>query len=180
MMTRPLAWAALLAGVILTALLFGAGHGARGDPATGAASSAEASRRETPSPDLDKARRYNRKLEAIIYREVSRAERNERRLARARWSFRRALGTSPLGNHWLEDAFNCIHRYEGSWTDPGAPYYGGLQFDRSFMATYGAEYLRAIGTANHWPRSVQIAVAIKGYLARGFSPWPVTRRMCGL
>jgi len=25
--------------------------------------------------------------------------------------------------------FLCIHRFEGSWTDSGAPYYGGLQMD---------------------------------------------------
>src|SRR5947209_894047 len=24
-------------------------------------------------------------------------------------------------------AWNCIHHYEGSWTDPNAPYWGGLQ-----------------------------------------------------
>ena len=177
-MSRPLAWAALIAGVILTALLFGAGHGARGDPATGLNIAVPG---ETPSPELARARAYNRKLERILYRQVTRAEQNERKLRRARWTFRRALGTSPLGNHWLEDAFNCIHRYEGGWgAATGNGYYGGLQMDYSFMRSYGPEYLRAIGTANHWPRSVQIAVGIRGYLARGFSPWPNTRRACGL
>jgi hypothetical protein len=81
----------------------------------------------------------------------------------------------------LMSAFLCIHRYEGSWTDPGAPYYGGLQMDWQFMATYGAEYLRAWGGANNWPPQVQIAVAIKAYLAgRGFWPWPTSARLCGL
>src|SRR5207342_965402 len=45
----------------------------------------------------------------------------------------------------LMRAFACIHRYEGSWTDPNAPYYGGLQMDYTFMSTYGADYLRAWG-----------------------------------
>ena len=33
--------------------------------------------------------------------------------------------------------FLCIHRYEGSWTDTGAPYYGGLQMDVGFQQHYG-------------------------------------------
>ena len=31
----------------------------------------------------------------------------------------------PHKSQWL-----CIHGYEGSWTDPNSPYYGGLQMDR--------------------------------------------------
>lgn len=78
-------------------------------------------------------------------------------------------------------AFACIHKYEGSWTDPGAPYYGGLQMDYTFMSTYGGDYLRAWGTADHWPPSVQISVAIRAYLSgRGFYPWPTSARLCGL
>ena len=78
-------------------------------------------------------------------------------------------------------AFLCIHRYEGAWNDHGAPYWGGLQMDYGFQVTYGREYLRAFGTADHWPPSLQIAVAIRAYLSgRGFSPWPNTARRCGL
>jgi len=168
----------LIAVLRLAAEAFGAGHGARGDPATGLNVAVPG---ETPGPELARARAYNRKLERILYRQVTRAERNERRLRRARFVFRRSLGTSPLGNHWLEDAFQCIHRYEAGWgAQTGNGYYGGLQMDRSFMRAYGPEFLRAIGTANHWPRSVQITVAIRGYLERGFQPWPNTRRACGL
>jgi hypothetical protein len=77
--------------------------------------------------------------------------------------------------------FMCIHRFEGSWTDPGAPYYGGLQMDWTFMNTYGSDYLRAWGTADHWPPAVQIAVAMRAYLSgRGFYPWPTSARLCGL
>jgi hypothetical protein len=53
--------------------------------------------------------------------------------------------------------------------------------DMTFQQTYGREYLRAFGTADHWPPGIQIAVAIKAYLSgRGFGPWPRTSRMCGL
>jgi hypothetical protein len=77
--------------------------------------------------------------------------------------------------------FMCIHRFEGSWTDPGAPYYGGLQMDWTFMNTYGGDYLRAWGTADHWPPAIQIAVAMRAYLSgRGFYPWPNSARLCGL
>jgi hypothetical protein len=133
---------------------------------------------------LDRARRYSRRLERVVAREVSRAERNERRLRRARLNFRRALGTSPIGNHWLETAFQCIYRYEhgaGGWgTATGNGYEGGLQMDRSFQLAHGRDYLRAFGPAYNWPRSVQIAVAIDAWTTRGFGPWPSTRKACGL
>jgi hypothetical protein len=85
------------------------------------------------------------------------------------------------GASGLERAFLCVHSHEGSWQDPGAPYYGGLQMDSSFMATYGGPYLRAFGTADRWTPAMQIATAERAYLAgRGWSPWPNTARMCGL
>ena len=81
----------------------------------------------------------------------------------------------------LERKFLCIHGFEGSWTDPNAPYWGGVQMDLEFMKTYGPEFYRAWGTADHWPVSVQIAVAMRAYLSgRGFHPWPNTARYCGL
>ena len=83
---------------------------------------------------------------------------------------RRALGTSPIGNHWLEAAFLCIHQHEGSWRDQGLPYFGGLQMDLDFQRAYGRDYLRYFGTADRWPMSVQLAVAIRGYISRGFRP----------
>jgi hypothetical protein len=131
-------------------------------------------------PELARARAYNRRLERIVHREVSRAERNERLIARTRQAARRALGTSPIGNHPLESAFLCIHGFEGSWRDRGDPYWGGLQMDWDFMRAYGREFLSHWGPASNWPRSVQITVAIRGWLSRGFGPWPTTRRFCGL
>lgn len=82
--------------------------------------------------------------------------------------------------------FQCIHSHEGSWTDPNAPYYGGLQMDWGFMATYGTWLLKNRGTADKWTRHQQLHVAYraykgwKGFPARGFSPWPSTRRLCGV
>lgn len=80
----------------------------------------------------------------------------------------------------------CIHRYEGSWTDPNAPYWGGLQMDYGFQDTYGHEYLKRWGTADHWPVWAQITAARRardgygGYGPRGYGPWPNTARICGL
>lgn len=78
-------------------------------------------------------------------------------------------------------AWLCIHRYEGAWTDPNAPYYGGLQMDMSFMQAYGSRLLRTKGTADHWTPLEQIWVAERAYESgRGFFPWPNTARWCGL
>jgi hypothetical protein len=75
--------------------------------------------------------------------------------------------------------FMCIHSHEGSWTDSGSPYYGGLQMDTEFQRTYGLALYRAKGTADHWTWLEQIWVAERAYLTRGFNPWP-TRQYCGL
>ncbi len=87
---------------------------------------------------------------------------------------RRALNP-PHKHEWL-----CIHRFEGSWRDPNAPYYGGLQMDREFQATYGRDLLRSKGTADHWTPVEQMWVAERAYRTRGFWPWPNTARYCGL
>lgn len=76
--------------------------------------------------------------------------------------------------------WRCIHRYEASWTDPGAPYYGGLQMDREFQATYGGALLRSKGTADNWTPLEQMWVAERAYKTRGFWPWPNTARYCGV
>jgi hypothetical protein len=93
---------------------------------------------------------------------------------RDRVAFRRAHHP-PLFGAWL-----CIHHYEGSWQDAGGPYYGGLQMDLSFQARYGGWLLRTKGTANHWTVLEQIWVAVHGWRARGFAPWPNTARYCGV
>jgi hypothetical protein len=94
------------------------------------------------------------------------------RLTRAR----RAYHRPPHRSAWL-----CIHRFEGAWTDGGAPYYGGLQMDWAFMHTYGGRFLRLKGPAGNWAPVEQMWVAERAYRAgRGFYPWPNTARMCGL
>jgi hypothetical protein len=78
-------------------------------------------------------------------------------------------------------AWRCIHRFEGSWTDSGAPYYGGLQMDLGFQRRYGPYLLRKKGTANRWTPLEQMWVAERALRAgRGFYPWPNTARACGL
>lgn len=80
-----------------------------------------------------------------------------------------------------ESAWRCIHGYEGSWTDGGGPYYGGLQMDLGFQAHYGGYLLRTKGTADHWTPTEQMWVAARAFRSgRGFSPWPNTARACGL
>jgi hypothetical protein len=77
--------------------------------------------------------------------------------------------------------WRCIHRWEGSWTDPNSPYYGGLQMDLAFQRAYGLGLLRHKGTANHWAPYEQMWVAERALKAgRGFHPWPLTARRCGL
>ena len=78
-------------------------------------------------------------------------------------------------------AWRCIHRYEGAWDDPDAPYYGGLQMDLSFQRAYGRYLLRRKGTADHWTPKEQMWTAERALRAgRGFYPWPNTARRCGL
>jgi hypothetical protein len=81
----------------------------------------------------------------------------------------------PALRGWL-----CIHHYEGSWTDSGSPYWGGLQMDYSFQARYGGWLLRHKGTADHWSSLEQIWVAVRAWRERGFSPWPNTAHYCGM
>lgn len=97
-------------------------------------------------------------------------------LARDR-AYVRRLGRALV----LWNAFLCIHRFEGAWNDPNAPYFGGLQMDLGFQRTYGGRLLERKGTADHWTPAEQIAVAIRAHQSgRGFYPWPNTARYCGL
>jgi hypothetical protein len=81
----------------------------------------------------------------------------------------------PHKSAWL-----CIHHLEGSWGDPGDPYWGGLQMDRGFMRTYAPGVLLRRGWANSWTPLEQMWVAERAYRTRGFYPWPNTARYCGL
>jgi len=82
----------------------------------------------------------------------------------------------PHKSEWL-----CIHRFEGSWSDSGAPYYGGLQMDITFQRHYGGYLLTRKGTADRWSPLEQMWVAERAYESgRGYYPWPNTARSCGL
>ena len=68
-----------------------------------------------------------------------------------------------------------------TWSDGGSPYYGGLQMDISFQASYGGPLLATKGTAENWTPLEQMWVAERAYRSgRGFYPWPNTARACGL
>jgi len=78
-------------------------------------------------------------------------------------------------------AWLCIHRHEGSWEDPGGPYYGGLQMGLPFQRAFGRYLLRLKGTANKWTPVEQMWTAERAHRAGlGFHPWPNTARICGL
>lgn len=97
------------------------------------------------------------------------------------WKARAAAVWAKAQHPPYERAFECIHHYEGSWTDGGAPYWGGLQMDLGFQATYGGYLLRTKGTADHWTPLEQMWVAARAARSgRGFAPWPNSARMCGL
>lgn len=95
-----------------------------------------------------------------------------------------SLTPHPLyirATHWFRTSgAECVKSREGSWTDPNAPYWGGMQADLSFQKTYGPEFYRRWGTADHWPPWAQMVMAYRGWLARGWYPWPNTARACGL
>lgn len=75
----------------------------------------------------------------------------------------------------------CIHSHEGAWNaNTGNGYYGGLQMDINFQRAYGWSFLRRWGYAHNWPVWAQLQAGRNGYRARGWNPWPVTARLCGL
>jgi len=102
----------------------------------------------------------------------------KRRVLKHRRANRQRL---QLGASGVARGLLCIHSFEGSWTDGGAPFWGGLQMDAGFQRTYAPELVNALGTADNWPPFLQVAVAMRAYYSgRGFGPWPNTRRMCGV
>lgn len=78
--------------------------------------------------------------------------------------------------------FECIHRFEGSWTDRDSGHnghYGGVQMGKAEWDKYGKPY-----TGKDYPyqasKSDQLWAAYRYYLVSGFDPWPQTRLDCGL
>lgn len=86
------------------------------------------------------------------------------------------------------DALTCIASHEArsvhggiDWrANTGNGYYGGLQMDRTFQATYAPALVRRKGTADNWTPAEQMRAADRAIAVRGFSPWPNTARVCGL
>ena len=84
-------------------------------------------------------------------------------------------------------AWLCIQRHETggpypAWrTNTGNGYYGGLQMDRGFQATYGPQLYRTKGSAENWTPLEQMWAAERAHASgRGFTPWPNTARACGV
>ena len=97
-------------------------------------------------------------------------------------AFTMAVSSHAAGGStdYVTSGLLCIHQYEGSWTDPNAPYYGGLQMDWNFMKAYGGAFLRRWGTADHWPVWAQLQAGRNGQRVQGWGAWPNTARICGL
>ena len=82
-----------------------------------------------------------------------------------------AMGSGP----------SCVTVHEGGVTsNTGNGYYGRWQADTVFQLAYGPEFYRRWGVASNWPRWAQDVMAYRGWLARGWTPWPNTARACGL
>lgn len=165
---------AIVCALIASASTWGVAHATA---ATDAASAGGGNVRSNPCraqhlADCRHAVRYWRRI-ARERRDAIAWQKRERRHER------RYLRRLVYGNL---SAWECIHEHEGAWNDSGAPYWGGLQMDAEFMATYGSDMLRKYGGrfADAWTPRDQIAVAQRAYRERGYHPWPNTARMCGL
>ncbi len=87
----------------------------------------------------------------------------------------------PALRHWYyHSGASCVHRYEGSWTDPGAPYWGGFQMSLWFQEHYAPRRYAVAGTADHWTIWHQMAVVRRVVRSSGWGQWPNTARYCGL
>jgi hypothetical protein len=123
------------------------------------------------------------KLRKVLARERRGARALRRTYVRLRSDYKRiGLYVSPRESAWL-----CIHEHEGAWNaNTGNGYQGGLQMDESFQRTYGPEFRRKWGPAHLWAIWAQIKTADRafdgfaGHGPRGFGPWPVSSRLCGL
>jgi hypothetical protein len=134
--------------------------------------------------------RWQRVMSAPLTRSSATARRIQslayRRWVRDLWRrralrIRRTAQNPPHKRAWL-----CLYTYErhpreGWRTNTGNGFFGGLQMDRRFMATYGGRLMRRKGTADRWTALEQMWVGERALRAgRGFYPWPSSGRACGL
>ena len=95
---------------------------------------------------------------------------------------RRAIAASRLAHHPPKlRAWYCIHHYEGSWSDPNAPYWGGLQMDYSLPVRVRRLAPEAQGDGEPLERrSQQIWAGVRAWRVRGFEPWSSSAHACGV
>ena len=83
--------------------------------------------------------------------------------------------------HWYRaSGARCVHNNEGSWSDPGYPYWGGFQMSLWFQQRFAPHRLAAKGTADHWKPFRQVIVVRRVVRRYGWGQWPNTARYCGL
>jgi hypothetical protein len=181
----------LLAGVLT--LIAGALAAARRASATAAPKrlvAREASKR-VDAATLRKIRRFRHETwrwQRLMGRPLTPARHPSRHFTRAYGHWAKALWRARAHRARKQarrpphrPAWVCIQRYEASWNDRHAPYYGGLQMDLGFQRTYGADLLRRKGTADNWTPLEQMWVAERAHRrGRGFYPWPNAARLCNL
>lgn len=78
--------------------------------------------------------------------------------------------------------FECIHGYEGSWTDEDSGdngHYGGVQMGKAEWNKFGKPYAHT-----EYPyqasKLAQLWAAARYWMVSGFKPWPQTAHFCGL
>lgn len=92
-------------------------------------------------------------------------------------SYKRYEARNPVVPSWFVSQALCIHSHEGSWTDTGDPFWGGMQFMLSTWVNAGGTGLPSAASP-----SEQIYRAYVVWKKDGGSwrEWPNTARMCGL
>ena len=75
---------------------------------------------------------------------------------------------------WLDQAL-CVHRHEGSWRDPRAPYYGGMQFHLSTWKRAGGRGYPHRATIRE---QLYRAWIIWRKNDGSWAEWPTYRRYC--
>lgn len=121
-------------------------------------------------------------------------ERHTSSLRLRRWVLRRWNGrarvqcgrlaawlSSEAGQAWAwysRPDTQCVVAHEGGWRSLNPwGYAGRFQMDRDFELAYGREWAH-LGRASSWPHTAQVVAAYRGFLARGFQPWPTYARYC--